>query len=487
MNTTIDMPIALTGGMVYLLMALTVARMPRAVLQPWVVGLWTLGSAGNGVALLLVAARNHVPRFAGFELVALIALAATLLQTAALRRLLGRPPLPRATRATVVAVMAMCVLLWLLDDRRALFALALFGLSAAIVQLAWHAWLTARSEQSASAVMLAASQALLAGVLLARAVSVAAGVAAFQHGRGGVTFLLLHATLVLAALYGSLGFMGLMLDISRRAEVRAREAEARAREGQVAEAARREAAEQAAQDLRDLLQQRDALSAERERMLQLLAHEIRQPLHNASGALHAAGQVMRQQATPGDDHQLGQAEQRLGRANAVLGEVRAVLDNTLAAATLLTRSAPVAVQEVDLAFLIDLALGDLDEPQRQRVQVRWRTDLREAEVEPGLLRLALRNLLTNAFSHGGPGVAVQLQVDEQTQPPALLLRVVDDGPGLAAGAGGPAGSAPGPAQRPSLGLAIVRQVAALHGGRLDLLPAAPRGLQAVLVLPLPAA
>lgn len=53
----------------------------------------------------------------------------------------------------------------------------------------------------------------------------------------------LHAVLVLAALYGSLGFMGLMLDIARRAELQAREAELQARESQVAEVVRRQAAE----------------------------------------------------------------------------------------------------------------------------------------------------------------------------------------------------------------------------------------------------
>jgi hypothetical protein len=41
--------------------------------------------------------------------------------------------------------------------------------------------------------------------------------------------------------------------------------------------------------------------------------------------------------------------------------VRSVLDNTLAAATLLQRSAPLALQEIELEFLVALALGDLGE------------------------------------------------------------------------------------------------------------------------------
>ena len=102
-------------------------------------------------------------------------------------------------------------------------------------------------------------------------------------------------------------------------------------------------------------------------------------------------------------------------------------------------------------------------------------------MEPGLLRLALRNLLTNAFLHAGPAAHVQLQVAEQHEPPALLLRVVDDGPGL------PSQVVPAAERRPGLGLTIVQQVMALHGGRLTLQPNWPHGLQAALVLPLPAA
>jgi hypothetical protein len=33
--------------------------------------------------------------------------------------------------------------------------------------------------------------------------------------------------------------------------------------------------------------------------------------------------------------------------------------------------------------------------------MRWHTSIRSAELEPVLVRLALRNLLLNAFAHGG--------------------------------------------------------------------------------------
>ena len=154
--------------------------------------------------------------------------------------------------------------------------------------------------------------------------------------------------------------------------------------------------------------------------------------------------------------------QRLGRAEAVLGDVRLVLDNTLAAASLLARSPPLVLQEVELAFLVNLVLGDQDAAERRRVPVQWQTDLRELEVEPGLLRLALRNLLLHAFRHGGLSVQVVLRLVEQMQPSVLLLQVIDSGPGLTMPVD--AASQPGV----GLGLQIVRKVMLLHGGGLQL-------------------
>ena len=388
-----------------------------------------------------------------------------------LRLYLGLPSRVRLFMAAWLVAMLIYALLLLVHDLRLRALVSCSLLMAPTVVLALHAhWVSVRTG-SAGARLVAWTQWLLGVMLAVRIVALLGGWTTVHGIDQGWDFVLLLCVNILTALYSNLGFLdflGLML-------VGVRAAELRARDLQLAETVRREAADRNTLDLRGLMAQRDRLSVERERLLQLLAHEIRQPLHNASGALQAASQALQRQP-PAD----GQAvAQRLARAETVLGEVRSVLDNTLAAATLVTRSAPLAVQEVDLDFLIDLALGDLDLAQRGRVHVLWQTDLRQAEVEPGLLRLALRNLLVNAFSHGGPGVAVQLQVAEQAQPPALLLRVVDDGPGLSAATA--AGD-----RRPGLGLGIVQQVVALHGGRLDLLPQAPHGVQAVLVLPLPA-
>ena len=389
-----------------------------------------------------------------------------------LRLYLGLPSRVRLFMAAWLVAMLIYALLLLVHDLRLRALVSCSLLMAPTVVLALHAhWVSVRTG-SAGARLVAWTQWLLGVMLAVRIVALLGGWTTVHGIDQGWDFVLLLCVNILTALYSNLGFLdflGLML-------VGVRAAELRARDLQLAETVRREAADRNTLDLRGLMAQRDRLSVERERLLQLLAHEIRQPLHNASGALQAAGQALRDTPSAGS----AEVTQRLGRAEAVLGDVRLVLDNTLAAASLLARSPPLVLQEVELAFLVNLVLGDQDAAERRRVPVQWQTDLRELEVEPGLLRLALRNLLLHAFRHGGLSVQVVLRLVEQMQPSVLLLQVIDSGPGLTMPVD--AASQPGV----GLGLQIVRKVMLLHGGGLQLETAQPQGLQASLVLPLPA-
>jgi signal transduction histidine kinase len=278
-----------------------------------------------------------------------------------------------------------------------------------------------------------------------------------------------------AALFGNLGYLGMVLEDLHRTELQARQA-------QLDETASRTAAEQTALELQALLAQRDELAEEREGLLQMLAHEIRQPLQSAGQAMQGAVQVLRDpRGAPA-----AQVGAQLMQAQAVLGEVRSVLDNTLAAATLLSRGTPLVRQEVALDFLVELTLGDLGARQLDRLTVDWRTDIDSLEVEPGLVRLALRNLLTNAFAHGGPQVNVRLTIDALPHGAGLRLVVADDGPGMSPAQLLDPPSQPGQPARRRLGLSIVRQVMDLHGGQLVLGNELPRGFVAQLVFPLPA-
>ena len=109
-----------------------------------------------------------------------------------------------------------------------------------------------------------------------------------------------------------------------------------------------------------------------------------------------------------------------------------------------------------------------------------------------LLRRALRNLLENARRYGGQGIEVSVLAAPGGTNGAVELRVCDHGPGVPAAYRErifePFFRLPGHAEREGgvgLGLSLVRQIAARHGGQVRCEP--PVGGGSCFVLELPAA
>lgn len=241
------------------------------------------------------------------------------------------------------------------------------------------------------------------------------------------------------------------------------------------ESALRAELEQRTEELQALLQ-------ERTEMLNVLAHEVRQPLNNASAALQSAQGALRKQAEEVVSGRVEQAQQ-------VLGEVLGSIDNTLAVATLLARPDPVSTHEVDIAALTAITIADMAASERTRVQVSRDTLLRTAILDMSLMRLALRNLLSNALKFSPPGSPVTLRISETDDPPTLRFTVTDMGPGIdeavlphlfrrgARGRGGRGAHGLG------LGLYIVDRVMVLHQGSVHLVSTGPSGTTFELVLP----
>lgn len=273
----------------------------------------------------------------------------------------------------------------------------------------------------------------------------------------------------LAAFVGSnIGFVGLALD---RAQSTAREQR------------------HALDGLRDRQQQlevaartREALSSERARTTRLLAHEVRQPLHNAAVALQSAVATLAR--GPG----VQEAAAAIEQAQAVIRRVSTTLDNTVAATTLLAAQGRISTADTDLQVLMELCLADLPPEARHRVHLQHLADARSARLEPSLLRLALRNLLVNATLYAADDSPVELRVLDSDDPLAVVFEVADQGPGIEPdlrerlfdeGSRGPQPTVPGY----GLGLHVVKRVARLHGGSVDWRPNEPRGSVFRLVLP----
>ena len=155
----------------------------------------------------------------------------------------------------------------------------------------------------------------------------------------------------------------------------------------------------------------------------MLAHEVRQPLNNASAALQSA-----LSACSAED---GAAE-RVTRAQAVIRQIVDSLDNTLGRHRAASQRAGLDPRDADVGALIELSLGDLDAARRSRVRIERVSPTRTASMDIGLMRLALRNVLGNALAYSPAGSEVVLRVVDSDEPLALVFEIADRGPGIPA-------------------------------------------------------
>jgi len=125
---------------------------------------------------------------------------------------------------------------------------------------------------------------------------------------------------------------------------------------------------------------------------------------------------------------LGAAEP-MRRAEMVLNEVQQSIGNTLAVASLLMGGGRVEGVDTDIDALIEVAIADMPPGEAWRVRMLRETGTRTATMDPGLMRLALRNLLANALEFSPDGGTIHLALT--AGPRSVSLSVRDHGPGVA--------------------------------------------------------
>ncbi|RZL37959.1 MAG: HAMP domain-containing histidine kinase [Rubrivivax sp.] len=431
--------------------------------DPRGLAMWCIGTLVYGVACLLIGVRDTTPPWLAFALASSL-FAAWGLLIQALSHELRLPAPAMRTVGMWMLVTALFVLLREADVTVGLRLAYTWGVCAAAASaVALLAYRLYRTTGFRSAALLAGAYALFAAAAWLRTGHVAWHWREIQVLTPHWTFALAFVTSLVATLYGNLGYIGLamestqMREMSRRVEL-AREHEMRLQ------------AELRVDEQAQLLEERSRLLRQREEILGALSHEVRQPLNNASAALQSAEAAMMNGGTEPEP----QALVRVRRASDVLARVAASVDNTLTDAVLLTGADPVARQDVETEMLVRLVLGDLPPGSRKRVVVNRITTTRTATMHPGLMRIALRNLLANALAYSPAGSPVTVRISDSEEPLALVIEVEDQGSGVDPDllprlfTRGARGETARNDHGHGLGLYIVRRVMELHQGTVAL-------------------
>ncbi|MFH0880116.1 MAG: two-component system sensor histidine kinase CreC [Lentisphaerota bacterium] len=219
-----------------------------------------------------------------------------------------------------------------------------------------------------------------------------------------------------------------------------------------------------------------------EQYVQTLTHELKGPL----SAIHGAAELMSEPDIPS-----AQRTRFLGNIKRETERIRDLVDRLLLLSSLESRDSLQDVEKVDLKVL----LRDTEESFRSVAEGKGITMALAAtnpvfvHGDPFLIRQALANLLQNAldFTPAGGSVSLSVQVSQGR----AQVMVEDTGSGIPDYALDKifdrfySLQRPGDGRKSSgLGLALVKQVAALHGGSIRISNRPEGGARAVLDLPL---
>ena len=191
------------------------------------------------------------------------------------------------------------------------------------------------------------------------------------------------------------------------------------------------------------------------------SHELRTPL----ARIRMAVELMKENAEPKRKAELEQD----------IAELDALIDEILLASRLDTLKGLEADEDVDLLALAAEECARYESAELDGEPVTVRGDAR-------LLRRMIRNLLENAKRHGAPPIEVRVARGEN----GAQIAVCDRGPGV------PEAERErvfepfyrtGARQGAGLGLALVRQIARRHGGKVHCAPQSGQGSCFIVVVP----
>jgi signal transduction histidine kinase len=206
----------------------------------------------------------------------------------------------------------------------------------------------------------------------------------------------------------------------------------------------------------------EAVAQERHALIELLTHEVRQPLNNAQAALQEISRTIGDRRLAA----LGMS-QPIARMYDIIDQVVLALSNAIVAASLIERKSRQNAQPVNLAEVAELAKGDCPLSEHGRIVLSGADTPLFIHGDPVLLRLAFRNLLDNAIKFSAPETAINACIfaDEVRLGMIFEVRNVSARP-FAPDPGffERASRADTSVEGKGLGLFVVREVSLIHGG-----------------------
>jgi signal transduction histidine kinase len=157
---------------------------------------------------------------------------------------------------------------------------------------------------------------------------------------------------------------------------------------------------------------------EQRRLLEVLTHEVRQPINNAQAALQNIMSDLR----PGDGNQKN-VFPVTKRIQKILDDITLSLTNAIIGATLLERRESAELRDCEIISIAQFALLDSPDNVRERIVVDFPERDLILAVDPILLRLALRNLLDNAAKFSPPGTAIEFSISLDEERFGVLISV----------------------------------------------------------------
>ncbi len=210
------------------------------------------------------------------------------------------------------------------------------------------------------------------------------------------------------------------------------------------------------------------LADERLFTLDLLTLEVRQPINNARAALEAL------------DHAIGHENPKaakpklaIARAQGVLDSVTLAISNAIFAASFLEQDTKITRRSVNAHDVAELARTDCPIGVNPRIEVNFDRNAVYVDIDPVLVRLALRNLLDNALQYSPPQSMIQFCIVQRADLLGTSFTVTNqlaradflDETIFARGMRGAGAEGHGS----GLGLYLVKKVAEAHGGSVSYL------------------